>query len=257
MRTDEAFRIISLLADGTEPYGEENPTNLREIDPITIRAICIVLMQLVTHQKKEILRMENEQKKAIQHTKSLSETINYSIDNSESLRIRDALAKTNFNEKLAAKELKLDVSIVKNEIFRSSIFSLVHAKKFLEQNTGANNIDQYLETLESRSILEALKCSDSRKSAAIILGITKRSLKYRINKLNLKNKLYPKKTKCLGYLKYRSLDKFLMQIEKEIIFNALEIFGNNQFKTAKFLGITYRSFRYRMDYFSTKFPQNN
>ena len=121
MRTDEALRIISLLADGTEPYGEENPNNLREIDPITIRAICIVLMQLVTHQKKEILRMENEQKKAIQHTKVLSETINYSIDNSESLRIRDALAKTNFNEKLVARELKLDVSMVKNEIFRSNI----------------------------------------------------------------------------------------------------------------------------------------
>ena len=256
MRRDEAFRIISLLTEGTEPYREENPNNLPGIDPIAIRAICIVLMHLVTHQNKEILRAENEQKKTIQHTKVLSETINYSIDNSESLRIRDTLAKTNFNEKLTAKELKIDVSMVKNEIFRSSIFSLVHAKKFLEQNPGANNIDQYLETLESRSILEALKCSNSRKSSAAILGITKRSLKYRINKLNLKNKQYPKKNKCLGYLKYRSLDNFLRQIEKEIIINALDLFGNNRFKTAKFLGITYRSFRYRMDNFSTKISQD-
>ena len=257
MRSCEAFRIISLLAEGTEPYGDGETNNLPEIDPITIRAICIVLMQLVTQQNKEILRMENEQKKTIQNTKILSETMNYSIDNSESLRIKDTLAKTNFNEKLTAKELKLDISMVKNEIFRSSIFSLVHAKKYFEQNSKANNIDQYLMALESRSILEALKCSNSRKSAAAILGITNRSLKYRINKLNLKNKLYPKKNKCLGYLKYRSLDTFLKRIEKEIIFNALEIFGNNQFKTAKFLGITYRSFRYRMDNFSMKFAHNN
>ena len=254
MQRDEAIRIIRLLAEGADPYGEDNPTNLPEIDPITIRAICIVLMQLATLQNKEKLILENNQKKPIRHTKVLSKNINYTIDNSYSLRIRETLAKTNFNERLTAKELNLDVSIVKNEIFRSSIFSLVHAKKFFEQNPGTNNIDQYLETIESRTILESLKCSNSRKSAAAILGITMRSLKYRINKFNLKNKLYPKKNKYIGYLNYRSLDTFLRRIEIEIILSALEIFGNNRLKTAKFLGITYRSFRYRMKYFSTKFP---
>lgn len=257
MDRDEAFRIIRMLAEGTEPHGEGYINNLPQICPISIRAICIVLMQLVTYEKKNILRLKNGHKNPFQHTKVLSETINYCIDNSESLKIRNTLAKTNFDEKLTAKELKLDVSIVKNEIHRSNMFSVFYAKKFFEQNPGATNIDKYLETLESRTILESLKSSNSRISAAAILGITSRSLKYRINKLNLKNKFYPKKNKLLGYLKYRSLDIFLNRIEKEIIFNALKIFDNNQLKTAKFLGISYRSFRYRMENYCTKFAQHN
>jgi len=47
MEKEGALEIISMIADGIDPFGERNPlTNISENNPVTIRALCIAIPSL-------------------------------------------------------------------------------------------------------------------------------------------------------------------------------------------------------------------
>jgi len=248
MKKVESLKIISMIVDGLDPYGENDPSNLPENNPITIRAICTAIMSLVSENAKARLRSEYVPMKPYEYSKVLEGPITNYLDNEESFKLRTALKNFNFNERLAARETGLNISEIKEKIHKFGIDVLSIAKRFLEvQKASYISIDQYLESIELKSILEAIKFTNSHKRAAYLLGITPRALRYKINRLNSKGKLYPQNIHYLRCLKYRPLDIFIKEIEKEIILNTLEHTDNNQIKAADLLGITYRSLRYRLE----------
>ncbi len=69
MDKEEALEIISMIADGLDPYGEKEASkNLPEINPVTMRAVCSVLVSLLSEKEKEDLRTKYR-------TKNLKELI--------------------------------------------------------------------------------------------------------------------------------------------------------------------------------------
>jgi two-component system, NtrC family, response regulator PilR len=53
-------------------------------------------------------------------------------------------------------------------------------------------------------------------------------------------------TDYFKYIKMNSVDEFLDNIEREIVVEALERSQNNKTKAADLLGISFRSFRYKL-----------
>ena len=162
--------------------------------------------------------------------------------------IRRTLLATNFQLEAAAGELDVPVAALKEEIGKLGIYAIPIANEYLALLQISDLcIDRYLESMEAKLVREALQISKSRKQAATFLGISSRSLKYRMEKLGLKGRPHGRQIEYLEFIRYSSLDRFLKDIENQIILKALKIAGGNQTKTAAFLGISYRSLRYRLE----------
>ncbi|UCH24200.1 MAG: hypothetical protein JSU83_20705 [Deltaproteobacteria bacterium] len=102
--------------------------------------------------------------------------------------------------------------------------------------------------MESQIIAEALiKAAGNKHEAAKLIGITFRSLRYRVEKPKIKDKSIVLGSNYIEHFKIKLLDTFLKEVEKEAILEALKRTGFNKTEAADLLGITFRSLRYRLE----------
>jgi DNA-binding NtrC family response regulator len=248
MNKEEVLKIIGMIADGLDPYGENDPDKLPENNPITMRAICTALMSLLSHQEKQRFKLEYEPKTAIGYSEEGTGPFKKYLVKEEADLIRDALIKTNFDDEATARQVGIDLSKVREKTHLLGLSPLALVTEYIEkhQPTGMS-LDEYLNSIESQIILEAIQLSNSKKSkAANLLGITFRSLRYRIEKLKLNDRPLSETINYLPYLKDTSLDFLLQDTEKRIVLAALEISNKKKTKAANFLGVTVRILRYRL-----------
>jgi len=93
---------------------------------------------------------------------------------------------------------------------------------------------------------EALdKCDQNKMQAAKLLGITFRSFRYKIDKYKHSLVGNPD-TNLLSLLETKSYDEWIQLIEYECLIRALEL-TTSKAAAAEFLGITFRSLRYRLE----------
>jgi len=122
------------------------------------------------------------------------------------------------------------------------VFVRTHLKKTIKSD---EQLDEKLENIECLLIGEALeKCNHDKKQAADLLGITFRSMRYKVNKYKGKLNLLPD-TKLLALLENKSFKELVQLIEYECLVRALEL-TNGKVEAAELLGITFRSLRYRL-----------
>jgi hypothetical protein len=72
MEKIKALEIISMIADGYNPYGDKGSAqNLPELHPVTIRALCVAIVSLLSSADKSVL-IKNYR---IQHQIELAEIV--------------------------------------------------------------------------------------------------------------------------------------------------------------------------------------
>jgi transcriptional regulator with PAS, ATPase and Fis domain len=249
MELEEALKIIGMVSDGLNPYKDNEPTEqLPEINPITMRAVCTAIISLLRAKDKDEIALHYEVKRPTEFTESVSGPLRIHLKNEEANEIRKALLDANFNESEAANRLNISLSDLRSKESEYGISSLTYAYNYFEsENPNGIDLDSYIEKIESRIIFAALKVAGSNKSnAAELLGITFRSLRYRLEKL-IEIDAPTSEYDYFKTLGLNSIDEFLDNIEKEIIFLALEKSGNNKIQASNLLGISYRSFRYKFE----------
>jgi transcriptional regulator with PAS, ATPase and Fis domain len=248
MDKQEALKIISMIADGLNPYLENNPTeNPPELNPITVRALCCAVASLIKQQDKEELAAAYETKSIIELADSFEGPLRLYLKRKERALIVTALEKARFNEGIAATELGINKGTMWKKIIEYKLEGLLIIKEQLNSGTGFN-LEQLLSKIETNIILEALSKTDHNKNAAAdLLGMTFRSLRYRIERHKIPSDVDKPKTDYLHLYKIESLEEFMNGIEKEAIIEALKRANGNKTEAAELLGITFRSMRYRCE----------
>jgi len=262
MDKEKALEIISMIADGYNPYGDKSSAqNLPELHPVTIRALCVAIASLLSSADKSAL-MKNYR---IQHQIELAEIVDgplkkYLLDQEKEI-ILHALAKSNFDIAQASDEMNLKSDELEKRIEILGIEKDIGLQVFwkvIERDyhkvMKKKGLDYYLSLLEKNAIKTALDKVDYNKNkASDILGTTFRSLRYRIDKLFIghepENFLLSDEI-LLDFFKYPdkcSLDEFMNIVEKKILEIALEEANFVKNKAADLLGITLRSFRYKIE----------
>ncbi len=268
MDKEEALEIISMIADGLDPYGEkESSKDPPEINPVTMRAVCSVLVSLLSEKEKEDLRTKYRTKNLKELIESAGGPLELYLKEKGKERIFSALYDAEYNLIRAAEilgityeELSESINIhqigqgVRLKILWSNVESDFF-KLFMQKHWAkAKTLDLYKETLEKNAIKRALeKTNFSKISAAEKLGITFRSFRYRIDKLGIDTNVphYTLddsiKTDFFRYAGDQSFENFLKAVERKVIKMALQKTNNNKNRTAELLGISFRSLRYRID----------
>jgi transcriptional regulator with PAS, ATPase and Fis domain len=249
MELEEALKIIGMISDGLNPYKDNEPTEqLPEINPITIRAVCTAIISGLSTNDKGIIASNYKSKRSTEFSDSVSGPLKSHLRNREANEIRKALFDSAFNEDKAAKGLNISLSDLKAKESEYGFSSLTYAYNyFASENLSGVNLDSYIEKIESRIIFAALKAAGSNKNtAAELLGITFRSLRYRLDK-HIEIDAATSEYDYFKNLGLNSIDEFLDNIEKEIIFLALERSGYNKMQASDLLGISFRSFRYKLE----------
>ena len=248
MDKQEALKIISMIADGLNPYNENNPTeNPPELNPITIRALCCALASLIRQQDKEELSATYDSKSIIELADSVDGPLRSYLKQKERVLIVTALEKALFNDGIAAAELGISQGVLRGKILEHNLGGAILLKERLNSGNGFN-LEQFLGDIEAKIIIEALNKTDNNKNAAAdLLGMTFRSLRYRIERHKIPSDVDNPKTDYLSLYKIESLDEFMKGIEKEAIFEALKQTNGNKSEAADVLGISFRSMRYRCE----------
>jgi transcriptional regulator with PAS, ATPase and Fis domain len=249
MELKEALKIIGMISDGLNPYKDDDSVEqVPEINPITMRAVCTAIISLLRTKDKDKIALHYETKKPTEFTESVSGPLQVHLKNEEVNEIRKAMFHVNFDENEAAKELNISLSDLRAKVSEYGFSSLIYAHNYFEsENPNGVSLDSYIEKIESRLIVAALKAAGSNKiNAAKLLGITFRSLRHR-----LENQIeFDSPTSEFDYFKNletRSIDEFLDNIEMEIIRMALKRSENNKTQASDLLRISFRSFRYKLD----------
>jgi DNA-binding NtrC family response regulator len=248
MELKEALKIIGMISDGLNPYKDDGSVEqVPEINPITMRAVCTAIISLLRTKDKDKIALHYEVKRPTEFTESISGPLQIHLKNEEANEIRKALLDANFNESEVANRLNISLSDLRSKESEYGFSSLTYAYDyFSSENPNGVNLDSYIEKIESRIIFAALKAAGSNKyRTAELLGITFRSLRYRLEKL-IEIHAPTLEYDYFKNLELNSIDEFLDNIEKEIIFLALERSGNNKMQASDLLGITFRSFRYKL-----------
>lgn len=262
MDKEDALEIISMIADGLDPYGEHDPSeDLPENNPITIRAICTALASLLSKYDKEELISKYKTRKLSDLTELVNGPLEIYLNKKEKDFIIKAFFNTNFKFNDAAEllgirpeelENRIKVLDIGNDITMRAILADAETDYFKELEHFT--IDKILMKIERNAIITALnKYHYNQNKAADKLKISFRSLRYRIEKLRIDPKgiqdtLDPwVETDYFKYSTDLSLDEFLEKIEKKLILMALKDCKNNKNRTAEKLGISFRSLRYRID----------
>ncbi|MBC2732803.1 MAG: hypothetical protein HF981_00410 [Desulfobacteraceae bacterium] len=250
MEKREALKIINMISDGLNPFdNDQNTGSLPEQNPVTIRALCSAIMALLTQSDKDSLKSSYQSHNSTKYIDSVSGPLKLHLKKIESKEIQDALYRSNFNEYDAAVLLGYDINEFMSKIREYSLGHLgIVAKYFLKENSKKISIDQYINGIEIHLILEALEKADYNKTdASITLGISFRSLRHRIEKFGIGNKHESVDSMYLEKVEKDSLDLFLKSVERDIIIRALNITNGNKTECASMLGITFRSFRHRVE----------
>jgi len=258
----KALEIISMIVDGCDPYGEKDPVqNLPEFNPITIRALCIAIESLLSRTDKASLMKDYRSYKHMELFEIVEGPLKKYLLNQEKDSILRVLYKSNFDVAQAANEINLkpidfeqriEMLGIRHEIGLQIIWKIITDD--YNNVIKKKGLDYYLELLEANTVKKVLdKTNFDRNQAADILGITLRSLRYRIQKLfgdNEPEKYISNDDITLDFFKYSdkmSLDEFIQIVEKKIFELALEDTNFVKDKAAYLLGITLRSFRYKIE----------
>ena len=165
--------------------------------------------------------------------------------------IIEALNKANFKKDDAAEILGISYSDLLSKIQEHDInkeFLLLAIETDYQDQLIRISLDRYLEIVGENAILKALEKKQLKQDAAELLGISFRTLRYRINKLNTTS-ITPSVNS--DYFKHSwktiSLDEFLKVIEKKVIEMALQETKNRKMEAAERLGISFRTLRYRIE----------
>ncbi len=179
------------------------------------------------------------------------------IKESEIDAIVEALTKTNYKEDEAAELLEINYNKLLNKIKEYNVgqFLLLYAIETDYRNQlNGMSLDEDIEIIEKNAILNALEKEDFKQEAALLLGCSFRTLRYRIDKLGIDSGIMTfseNTTVKPNYFKHGwgkiSLDEFLKVIEKKVIEMALEETKNQKMKAAEKLGISFRTLRYRIE----------
>ena len=248
MDKQEALEIISMIVDGMDPYDEEDPSKIPpETNPITVRALCAAVASLISQQDREELAGSYQAKRLQDLTESVNGPLKAYLEEKEKEAIRSSLIKTNYSEEEAANILDIALSELRQKIIKYKLDAFILIKDYFDANPGTS-LDQFLETIESQIIAEALiKTAGNKNEAAKLIGITFRSLRYRIEKPKIKNKSIMLDSNYIEHFKIKSIDTFLKEIEKEAILEALKRTDYSKTEAADLLIITLRSLRYRLE----------
>jgi DNA-binding NtrC family response regulator len=273
MDKEVALKIISMIVDGLDPYGEEDPSkNLPEDNPVTMRAVCTAIISLLSIKDREDLKPKYGIKKYEELMKTVSGPLEGYLREKEKEKIVSVLYDVEYDLNKAAEILgityeKLRERINFHQISKSIIlktlglavetdFLELFIKRYWEKTI---TLDQYLGILEKNAVKKALeKTNHNKLFAAEKLGITFRSFRYKIDKIKLnKNVAQYKlddriKSDFFKYSENLSFDDFFKALEKKMINLALQKTNNNKNRAADLLGITFRSLRYRIDNFGIK-----
>ena len=251
MKKEEALKIIGMIADGLDPYGEKDPSkSLPETNPVTMRAFCTAIMPLLTIQDREELKSEYKAKSLFDLTDFVTGPLKDSLEKKEKWVIQDALDSTDFDEIEAAGKLGISVERLRTKLPKYSLDSLFLARKFFNEDRTRVTLDSFLEEIETQIIIEALNKARQRKTvAAELLGIDARSLRYRIERSRIDERTKHPTINYLDNYKADSLDSFLEEIEHAILRESLRRAGGRKDKAAKLLGTSFRSLRYKIEKF--------
>jgi transcriptional regulator with PAS, ATPase and Fis domain len=250
MDKEEALEIISMIADGLDPYDEGDPTKeLPENNPVTMRAVCTAIVSLFSNKEKQEIVYKYGTKKLSELTESVNGPLADFLREKEKGAIWSVLQDADYNEKKATKILRIDLSELRTKIQQYGLNSLILTNRFFSENKKSElSLDQYLKKIEVKIIREALnKANFIKKDAAKLLRITFRSLRYKVETYRIED--LPNKT-SIGYMEnfqIESLNDFMGELEKEIIVEALNLADYNKTKAASMLGISFRSLRYRIE----------
>ena len=248
MDKQEALKIISMVADGLNPYKEYDPAeNPPEFNPVTIRALCCAVASLIRQQDKEELAAAYESKGILELSDYVDGPLRSYLKRKERVLIVTALEKALYNDAMAAAELEISIEALREKILEHNLSGVILLKERLASE-GRFNLEQFLGEIEANIVIEALKKTDDNKNAAAdLLGITFRALRHRIDKHRISSPVDRQKTNYLGLYKIEALEEFMNGIEKEAIIEALKRANGNKTEAAELLGIPFRSMRYRCE----------
>ncbi len=264
MDKEEALEIISMIIDGLDPFDEDGPSKkLPEINPVTMRAVCTVIMSLLSGEDRKDLKSKYKTKKLAELIESASGPLELYLKEKEKNKILGALFEAKYNLQQATQKLgitheelikKIDIHQMGDQILLRVLWIVVEAD-FLEfSGQGYWSLDRYLEILESNAIQKALKKANFNLTvAAEKLGITFRSFRYKLDKFRIETNLIGYnlddrvKTDYFIHFQSKSLEEFIKSVEKKILELALQKTDNNITRAAELLAISFRSLRYRID----------
>jgi len=256
MDKQETLKIIRMIAEGEDPYKDEGRAKyLPEHNPKTLKALCTAIASMFPIDDKKNEAFSRQPLILSDFPKGLVKSF---IKKLEKDAIVEAL--TNANKKIDETAEILGVtysellSKIKEHDINREFFSFA-IKTDYRNLPNRFSLYEYLEIIEKNAIQKALGNTNGYKqSAAILLGASFRKLRYRINKhgIDLRNIPASINSSVLSdYFKHAhegiSLDEFLKAIEKKVIEMALEETSFQKTKAAKRLGITFRTFRYRIN----------
>ena len=253
MDKKEALKIIRMIAKGEDPYKDEGRAEyLPEHNPKTLKALCMAIASM--------FQIDDEGNKAFsgqplvfdKFLKNLAENFFIKLEKDT---IFDALTKADLKKDQAAKMLGISYPELLGKIKKHDISKEIRLKILskaieidYEELLSQVSLNEYLEIVERIAIKKALESTSGLKQAAAeLLGISFRTLRYRIDKLETISITYSIKTDYFKHSSEISLDKFLKTVEKIIIEMALKETKNQKMKAAEKLGISFRTLRYRIE----------
>ena len=268
MEKKEALEIISMIADGLDPYGEKDPIKgLPEINPVTMRAVCVAIVSLMSGTDMDDTKFKHETKKLNKLIESASGPLELYLMEKEKGIIFEALFDAEYDISAAAEILgityeeliqRIDIHQMGGEILLRVLWVSIEtdfSAFFVDKHWGKTiSLDQYLEILEKNSIKKALEEANFNKTiAADTLGLSFRSFRYRINKFRIDTNAYQceiddrVKTDYFQHAPSKPFDEFIETVEKKVIELALKRTNNIQNRVTDLLGVSFRSLRYRID----------
>ena len=252
MDKQEALKIIRMIAEGEDPYQDGGSVySLPEHDPRTYKAICTVLASIFPNNEEKNDIFSFQPLILDDFLKGLAEKF---IKKLEKDAIIEALIKADYKKDEAAKILEISHSDLLSKIKKHNISEKIRLKILshvieidYREHLSRFSLNEYLEIIEKIAIQKALEnTSGYKQAAAELLGISFRTLRYRIDKLETTSTNYSIYTDYFKHSSEISLDKFLEAVEKIIIEKAIKETDLKQDAADK-LGISFRTLRYRID----------
>jgi DNA-binding NtrC family response regulator len=253
MEKEEFLKILGMIAEGSNPYEDAIDNDLLpEKNPITIRALCIAVMALLSETDRQKLQNTYSSRKSTDYIDLVSGPLESYLREIEANKIREALYSSNFDMKTAAEIAGYDSETFERKANRYGFGTLGFVAHYFSKETGNGvSLDDYIENLEKKMIEDAIGLKSGNKTeAADLLGISFRSMRHRIGKYALRNVNLDLHPNSLEFFENDSIDEFLSKIEKEIIIQALNKTSGNKTEAADLLGITFRSIRHKVDLFN-------
>lgn len=250
MDKEEVLEIITMIADGIDPFGVKVPSkDPPEDNPVNMREVCKAIVSMLDSQARKEIASRCKTKNLFEITDSVNGTLSDYLREKEKWAIWAVLHDTDFDEQKAADILNIDLSKLGDKINQYGLGSLIFTKRFFtDRNKLGVNLDTFLERLEADIVREVLfKANFHKKNAANLLGITYRSLRYKVEIHGIENNPGEASANYMEHYQIESLNDFMKGLERGIIIEALQMTNAKKKLAAELLGITFRSLRHRID----------